>query len=77
MKTEKELNEKIMSLTSKIRENRPELIKYLDEMPITIPTESDPEITLKILKDYIESLKNLLSKTKWIFSDELKKKVVP
>jgi len=64
MKTEKELNEKIISLTCKIRENRPELIKYLDEMPITIPNENDPEITLKILKDYIESLKNLLSKTK-------------
>ena len=63
MKTEKELNEKIMSLTMKIRENRPELIKYLEEMPITIPIESDPEISLKILKDYIESLKNLLDKT--------------
>jgi len=63
MKTEKELNEKIMSLTMKIRKNRPELIKYLDEMPITIPNESDPEINHKILKDYIESLKNLLNKT--------------
>ena len=63
MKTEKELNEKIMSLTTKIRENRPELVKYIDEMPITIPNESDPEITNTILRDYIESLKNLLNKT--------------
>lgn len=63
MKTEKELNEKIMSLTSKIRDERPELIKYLDEMPITIPNGDDPEITHKILKGYIESLKNLLNKT--------------
>ncbi|HEY3371815.1 MAG TPA: hypothetical protein VGK10_13255 [Prolixibacteraceae bacterium] len=63
MKTEKELNAKILSLTMKIRERRPELVKYLEEMPITIPNESDPEITLKILKEYIESLKNLLNKT--------------
>jgi hypothetical protein len=63
MKTEKELNEKIVSLTMKIREKRPELVKYLEEMPITIPNESDPEITNTILRDYIESLKNLLKKT--------------
>ena len=63
MKTEKELNEKIMSLTMEIREKRPELVKYLDEMPITIPNGNDPEITHRILKGYIESLKNLLDKT--------------
>lgn len=63
MKTEKELNAKIMDLIMEIREKRPELIKYLDEMPITIPSENDPEITHRILKEYIESLKNLLNKT--------------
>ena len=63
MKTEKELNAKIMDLIMEIREKRPELVKYLDEMPITIPSESDPEITHRILKEYIESLKNLLNKT--------------
>lgn len=63
MKTEKELNAKIMSLTNKIRENRPELVKYLEEMPITIPNGDDPEITIKTLKDYIESLKNLMNKS--------------
>ena len=63
MKTEKELNAKILSLTMKIREERPELTKYLEEMPITIPSESDPEITLGLLKGYIESLKDLLNKT--------------
>ena len=63
MKTEKELNAKIVSLTEKIRERRPELVKYIDEMPITIPNDNDPEITTKILKDYIESLKELMNKT--------------
>lgn len=63
MKTEKELNAKIMELTNRIREERPELIKYIDEMPITIPSDSDPEISQKFLKDYIVSLKDLLKKT--------------
>lgn len=63
MKTEKELNARIMELTNKIREERPELVKYIDEMPITIPSDSDPEISQKILKDYIISLKDLLKKT--------------
>jgi len=63
MKTEKELNARILSLTMKIREEHPELSKFLEEMPITIPNESDPEINNKILKDYIESLKSLLKKS--------------
>lgn len=63
MKTEKELNARIMELTNKIREERPELVKYIDEMPITIPSDSAPEISQKILKDYIISLKDLLKKT--------------
>jgi hypothetical protein len=63
MKTEKELNAKILSLTMKIQAQRPELSKYLEEMPITIPADSNPEITNKILKEYIESLKNLMKKT--------------
>jgi len=63
MKTEKDLNAKILSLTMKIQRERPELSKYLEEMPITIPNESSPEITAKILRDYIESLKNLMNKS--------------
>ena len=39
METEKELNSKILDITMKIRENYPELSKYLDEMPETIPNE--------------------------------------
>lgn len=63
MKTEKELNEKIMALTNEIREKRPELIKYIDEMPIGQPSEDNPEINEKNLKDYVKSLKDLLKKT--------------
>jgi hypothetical protein len=60
METEKELNSRIMELTRQIREQHPELSQYLDEMPLTIPNDSHPEITVKKLKEYCESLNLLL-----------------
>lgn len=60
METENELNVKITELTQKIRSRNPELSKLLDEMPLTIPNESSPEITMKKLKEYYESLALLL-----------------
>ncbi|NEW84496.1 MAG: hypothetical protein GZ094_19315 [Mariniphaga sp.] len=62
MQTEKELNAKIMAITTQIKEKHPELSKQLDEMPITIPDESNPEINIKILKEYLDSLNNILKK---------------
>jgi hypothetical protein len=62
METEKELNSKIMALTIQIREKYPELSMHLDEMPLTLPNESNPEITIKKLKEYYESLTLLLKK---------------
>jgi hypothetical protein len=60
METEKELNDKILSLTREIREKYPELSRYLDEMPLTIPNDSQPEVTINKLKEYYESLKLLI-----------------
>lgn len=62
MKTEQELNASILELTMKIRRVRPELSKYLNEMTETIPNSIDPKITLKALKEYNDSLENLLVK---------------
>lgn len=62
MKSEKELNEAILKITMKIRNDYPELSKYLSEMPVTIPDISSPEIDNKILTEYLESLENLLKK---------------
>lgn len=56
MKTEIELNEKILRITNKIRKGHPEFLKYLNEMPITVPYEENPEITVKNLKNYYDSL---------------------
>jgi hypothetical protein len=61
MKTEKELNAAILQKTLMIQEKFPELSKYIEEMPITIPT-SNPEINLKQLTDYCDSLDNLMEK---------------
>lgn len=59
-KVEKELNKKIIEITNKIRQNYPELLKYLDEMPETIPSEEDPDINHKALSNYYESLVDLV-----------------
>ena len=60
MKTILELNEMILVITNKIRANHPELLEYLNEMPITIPYHENPEITAKNLTSYYDSLVVLL-----------------
>ncbi len=61
MEKEKELNRNILKITLNIKEQYPELGKYLEEMPITIPTEKFPIITPKVLQDYYQSLTSLLN----------------
>lgn len=62
MERVKQLNERILKTTMMITEKYPELTKYITEMPVTIPDEEDPEITIKNLKEYSDSLDNLLKK---------------
>lgn len=62
MKTEKTLNEKILEITENIRENYPELLRNLNEMPETILSEDNPEINVKALTIYYDSLVSLLKK---------------
>ncbi len=56
MKTEETLNEDILKMTEKIRKNHPELLKYLNELPVTIPSKKDPSITINSLSSYLDSL---------------------
>ena len=42
---ERDLNLKIMLVTTEIKDHYPELIKFLDEMPVTVPDDKDMEIT--------------------------------
>jgi hypothetical protein len=60
MKTEKELDDDILKITMKIKEQYPELSKYILEMPVTIPDVKNPEMSRKILQDYYNSLEVLL-----------------
>jgi len=62
MRTKEELNQKILDITMKIQENYPELMTFLNEMPVTIPNEESPEIEVKSLEDYHESLVTLLNR---------------
>ncbi len=56
METEQEINAKILKVTMVIRDNYPELHKYLNEMPVTIPVDSSPEVNVQNLKKYYESI---------------------
>lgn len=60
MKTELELNEMILALSKEIRENHPELLEKMDEMPITVPYDESPKMTLETLNTYYNSLLELV-----------------
>lgn len=50
----------ITQLTNTIETRYPELYIYLDENPMTIPSEKEPTINKKVLQEYLESLNQLL-----------------
>ena len=61
MATKETWSEKILHITLKIKEQYPELGKFLDEMPVTIPAKKISTITPKILQEYYNSLTELLN----------------
>lgn len=50
----------ISQLTKTIETDYPELYQFLNESPMEIPSESHPTIDKKIMKDYLDSLKQML-----------------
>ncbi|TRX31890.1 hypothetical protein FNW52_18025 [Flavobacterium sp. ZT3R18] len=62
MEDAKELNTQILKTTMLIRKQFPELSKYLLEMPETIPDVKNPEMNKQVLKEYLNSLKEILGK---------------
>ncbi|PWK20699.1 hypothetical protein [Xanthomarina spongicola] len=60
MKTLQDIQTQIIKLTSNIETNYPELYVTLEENPITIPSTKHPEISLSVMQDYLESLKQIL-----------------
>ncbi|WP_339754342.1 hypothetical protein [uncultured Winogradskyella sp.] len=60
MNTLQDLETQIITLTTSIKVNYPELYATLDENPITIPSKTHPDINISIMEDYLESLKQIL-----------------
>ncbi|WP_188461660.1 hypothetical protein [Bizionia arctica] len=64
MKTVKDLLSEISTLIRDIETNYPEVYKYLDENPDTIPNMDHPEISTEDLEIYLATLKDLVLKYK-------------
>ena len=60
MKNLQKLLIEISQVTINIATNYPEIYKFLDESPLTIPSEIKPNIDKDALQEYLESLKELL-----------------
>jgi hypothetical protein len=59
METPNEVNRKIIDIVEKMRQHHPELIKYLDELSVTLPNESDPTMNVEALNAYFDLLFHL------------------
>lgn len=56
----------ITQITRDIEDNYPELQKYLDEGPMTLPDENNPNAKIddKTMKEYLNRLKEMVRKYK-------------
>lgn len=60
----KEVFKDITDLTSKIQNHYPELLKYLEEMPNTIPNSQNDDEEEKLLLKYKNSLAQMIANYK-------------
>jgi predicted house-cleaning noncanonical NTP pyrophosphatase (MazG superfamily) len=61
-KKEKELNQKIMEITTMISEKYPELYVQLEEMRDTLTNKVHPEVNEVSLEEYYESLMSMVKR---------------
>ena len=66
MELSQKLLTEITQITRDIEDNYPELQKYLDENPMTLPNENNENAKMddEALKEYLDSLKELVRKYK-------------
>lgn len=57
-----QINTHILDTTLEIKDTFPELSKYIEEMPVTIPADKDPQIGEASLNEYENSLLELVNK---------------
>lgn len=60
MKEMREIISEIVLLTNQIETEYPELYRFLEEQPMTIPAEDKPEIDRETLENYLIGLRQLL-----------------
>ena len=56
----KHLMTEITRITTEIETEHPELYRFLDENPMTLPATDHPEIDKGVLEDYLQSLRQQL-----------------
>ncbi len=62
MDKKEELIQKIASITTRIQQEHPELLKYLNEQPNTVPNYNKQKSDIFTLENYYNSLKELIEK---------------
>jgi hypothetical protein len=62
VKTDAEWTNDIIKITTEIRSKYPELIKYIDEMPINLNGTNSSNQKPNTMQDYFESLEGLVKK---------------
>lgn len=62
MTTELQLNEQILAITARIREQHPELAPYMAEIPAKVADEEQTGINLSNLQAHYERLQSILRK---------------
>ncbi|MBO0340309.1 MAG: hypothetical protein VX798_09960 [Bacteroidota bacterium] len=60
MKNLNSILNRITALTNTIESQYPELYRFLDENPMTLPLSPHPQVDKKALEGYLESLQQLL-----------------
>ena len=60
MKEMKEILSEIILLTNQIELEYPELYRFLEEQPMTIPSENNPNIDRNTLEEYMHGLQQML-----------------
>lgn len=60
MKSLQNILQEITQLTTYIETYYPELYRYLDENPLTLPTKDKPHMDKQVLESYLKSLEQLL-----------------
>ena len=60
METQNNLNYNILLITLKIQKEYPELIKYMNEIPVNFLSNSEKGVTNIEIKGYLDTLNNLI-----------------